>query len=1503
MSKSSSSWASLSEITLMFCICCATVARAQPPQPQNVPPPPARADQFNDDSEAMKQGSHRAFMLLRRQSVIQCMDIVREAIGRKDFLAAVPLMERVLSEPNSFIPSGTSTEIAAHEEVIRLARQMPPELRRRLEEQRRATANRDWELARTKGLDDVVSFIQQYRDLPSVLEAWWWLGCHERDHSRPCFAAEAFRRMADHPNATVLQTTIGLILAEEMLLDANCRDEAKSMLERLVKVDADLELRIEGRSIRLGQWLTDQHRHLPLDTLNEASRSPDIFQERLRRPVTQPIWKNPFTLTLGASLAAQEQRQRDLGISPVPLHRPLIIGDLIVLRKLEGIYAFQLSTGVNQWIRGNAEFREMDGMGLFDRAENQAAVTDWAQRRTQADSIFGRMSTDGRRLFAIQEPDRIREFSVDRDPTRRGLHSGPRFNKLCAYSLSDGNTEWELGGNRAEADASYRDCFFLGCPLVLDDALYVIAQRETEVLLLAIEPKQGSLIWSLTLGNVLLPVAEDLQRSRVACPIVWEDGLLLASTGAGAVVAVDPILRTLKWGYRYPARTITANDLLQGQNPSELRQMKESWWDSWREPFLGTIRPVRTTPGANATSSLRTPNVLVFESPESDQLHAVGLPDGELLWRIPRNNGLFLAGFIHDRVLVVEGDFVRAHDLSNGHQLWRTGTGELSGPGTLTGSILVLPLLSGGTMLLNTWNGEVISTSTTSESPLGVLVEADGGWVAYSRQSLMRLPRLGQVRDDIEEELRKQPDNESLRVRAAFLDLQAGKSESARGRLDGLQSSPARELRRQALIDALREIAVHHSNEDRSELAKQLKDLAEDVDYKFAAAAAIGNSALTVVDYIAAVDALLDGLSADLDRPEGQIRTASVIVRKDRVLLGLIDEAYRRAKPSDLPILDDLFQSRVRDARQNKDRFALQDLFQQWRGLDWSRRLAVQEHEKVFRNRSFNQIELRLLDAAGSDDPGIAMKSLEKLASHLDRGRASRDAWSIRERIRREFPGDLKQEGTNQSSPQTSEPGRLDSATRRPRPAWPETDPTYERLDHRNFGVFTLIPMHAEPGSLAERLDVSISRNGNEILFHGELFSRSGQDENQDQRLALGPTLSSFRGFSGAILRHGWGIGRIVILLVGSELHAISPLDDRGEPNPRPLWANPIDLQVSVSDTRVVKGRPGVNDGESILVDQSNRQIGKIGPVRAGYFCFQRGTKLVAAETETGRQLWERLDLPADATVLGDDHCVYLWREGNLVEVLSCVDGRKIEDRVWSESPSHMVHQRGSLVWTAIPSDNTRIELTDLRTGRRIWDRTDSKNAKVCVLDDETLAVVTTDGQLTLLGARTGAPLCPALNVNADSLDRIIAWHDDERWYLALARQVRELQAVQSLRNRVIRGTLYAIDRGAPKILWQRELDDEPLALDQSRVSPILVQVWRVVPKDNGTAGEGILRVIDKRTGKVILEDRREDLQPYFLLNSDPQQGIVELRLARETIRFHFASDPPTDAIQKVRDK
>ena len=209
------------------------------------------------------------------------------------------------------------------------------------------------------------------------------------------------------------------------------------------------------------------------------------------------------------------------------------------------------------------------------------------------------------------------------------------------------------------------------------------------------------------------------------------------------------------------------------------------------------------------------------------------------------------------------------------------------------------------------------------------------------------------------------------------------------------------------------------------------------------------------------------------------------------------------------------------------------------------------------------------------------------------------------------------------------------------------------------------------------------------------------------------------------------------------------PLDDRGEPH-----ASVTSLQLDMAPLNSelpqeswwhrepVQGQLGVRHDGVRLVDGFGRTLGGLGPVRPGYLCCRTQAKLTAIETQTGRRLWERIDLPPNCLTFGDDDRVYLWRTAeNTMQVLSAVDGRTIEERAWDVSPDDVLMQHDSRIWVVRRRPNTAIELRDVRENTVLWSRQFEKDAIPFAMDRDTVGVIEPVGLLHLLSADTGAPL------------------------------------------------------------------------------------------------------------------------------------------------------------------
>lgn len=461
-----------------------------------------------------------------------------------------------------------------------------------------------------------------------------------------------------------------------------------------------------------------------------------------------------------------------------------------------------------------------------------------------------------------------------------------------------------------------------------------------------------------------------------------------------------------------------------------------------------------------------------------------------------------------------------------------------------------------------------------------------------------------------------------------------------------------------------------------------------------------------------------------------------------------------------------------------------------------------------------------------------------------------------------------------------------------------------DAVNERNEQVYQLpVPLDVATGDLFERLDVSIDRQGRRVRF-------ASRDHRGFWEVALPPSPNSLRASSQLLA--GWGRGSLLLLRAGSELFAIAPFDDRGEPAARLLYA--IDLtggsMVLPDQVRLepVPGVLGIREDDVRVVTAFGRTLAAVGPVRSSYFCAIEKGRLVAYETLTGRMRWQRSALPVDAQVFGDETRVVIWSPARReLEVIRSLDGAPITARAWDAVPERLLTVLDTHAYVIeAEATSVRLRCEDLTTGAALWRSRWSAGATPFVLDQFTLGVVEPRGLLHLLHTTDGSPLGEALTVVVPQpLGKVVVSRDAERWYLGLSGQfdlaaaLQNAQMRQSYRMPTLEGPLYVINRQTGGIEWSQRLERTPWILDQSRTAPLLVQAYKLPPSDftNSRATDGIVRLFDKRTGATVYTKQDPNLIAWVSLLADADRSLVEVRLERETIRLRYAPQPPPPAM------
>ena len=1336
--------------------------------------------------------------------------------------------------------------------------------RARIEQQVRPAAEAALAAALASDDDQSLSqFLKRYGWTGMGASGWLARAARARDRAEWQQLSACGLRVLENAAATPAQRAQGLLCAIDGSLRSGGSDVALRLWAQWERSCRATQVRYAGAEVLLSDVIEPR-----LASLNTTAHN---VADQDNTPALLARWERPLRPegVIRDELARLARTARADGAVSFPALQPVVAGNVVVVRALDQLVACDIETGRELWHLVHPEYTRLkEHPALLENTNPvfRSASLDSLWRREQVETCYSRLTCDDTRVYTVEESSthsaaaRLRTPAFERDEES----PAPIFNQLAAFDLTTGDLAWRIGGGPASPSYPLGGVYFLGPPTPVDDTLFGVAQRDEDVGVYALDRHRGTLLWWVRVGHVERPLSTDLLRRAAACPVVWHDGLLLCPTAAGAVVAIEAATRQIRWIARPKDRQREV--VLPAPGTVRPKPRQDPYWDGWR-----TAQIVVADDRALCTSP---------ESPEWVLLH---LTTGEILRRGPRDGALAVAGIANDHAFLTESTAVRSVALATGQTRWRSAMGDVAGPGVLHDGHLLQPLADGTLAQINLQSGQLQSLCGGENLPTGSLTRTARGWLITGPTGLCALPNRATALT---------PDDDSSDARpllSARLQIQSGRAKEAWQQLQSQSSADSHALQVTAGCAWLEQEPAA-----RRELAPLLLKLASSADERFRVRLALLEAALAEQALPGAVDLLLEGLA---DHPEGTWPVPSDrprVVRRDRLLQGRLDQLLRSASPADRTLMEQRLQQQLEVVLTDPDPFALQRWLEGLGPLPWARQVTLQHAKGAFLGRTLLETELRLLDIAGSPSSVDYVAARIQLAEMLQAAGFPQDAAALWDRLIRSRPGTQTAAGETVSRLRQDLPDPSAAEAWPLRKPWADTQKTSNEDAHQ-FGSI----VHAEPGSPIDRLDVSIGRQGFWVQFIGE--GQAGP-----WRADLPSSSSPFRFVY--FLHETWGLGRLAIVRVGTELFGITPFDERGEPRAKVLWtvdtagaARAVSDQV---DIVMSHDRPGVRSDKLAIFDPAGREVSAVGPVRPGYLCYREQAVLRAVSTTTGSLLWERFDIPDGTVTFGDDDTVCLWQPttGRL-ELLSSLDGRTLAERTWSVQPDDLLQTIDTRAWVIERGPETVLKRVDVAHGTTEWSYRWPGEATPFLLDADTIGLLDTRGLLGIVSAETGALLTEPLTVPCPAaIDRIGVAVDGERWYVTWTPRLDNLWLLQrgqprsSLRMPFINGVLLAIDRSTHHVAWSRTLLEEPFPLDQLRNAPVLFQLWKL-PATGGTSsatlGEGRLRLIDKRTGEVSYETQSVNLQPYLSIQPNARSQLLDLRLTSETVRLHYRGEPP----------
>jgi outer membrane protein assembly factor BamB len=431
----------------------------------------------------------------------------------------------------------------------------------------------------------------------------------------------------------------------------------------------------------------------------------------------------------------------------VPAFRPLVIGDHLVLRTYDDVRVLCLAAEKNPggskaseifWVGAPGEGglvasldRIPEGRNILTGWLSQVPLPDLAQTIVE-NGLAGALSHDDQRVYWIdhltvpqpaQGPGVIKKGKkgkgvVNPEQEPDALRGRLEHSALWAMDLKSGKIAWCAANLGAFKQDPFPHSHFLGVPCPLKDKLYALNENNTgELRLVVLDAGRGTavstqLLDTLTTGQRF---TGSTRRQAHAAQVLADPSMVVCVPHAGKVFGVEPQGKKIAWTYEY-----------------------------------GTVMPAPGGPQQlgfwKDTPAVIHDGKVVFTTADSEEVHCLNLQDGRLLWKKRPPDGLYLAGVLGDKVLVVCNSSCRAMALKDGQDVWNVQAGVPSGVGVFDKHTYLLPVKSGATskapeiVYLDAERGQITGASPLKEMP-GNLALYRNQIVSVSATTVMALQR------------------------------------------------------------------------------------------------------------------------------------------------------------------------------------------------------------------------------------------------------------------------------------------------------------------------------------------------------------------------------------------------------------------------------------------------------------------------------------------------------------------------------------------------------------------------------------------------------------------------------------------------------------------------------------------------------------------------------------------------------------------------------------------
>jgi outer membrane protein assembly factor BamB/tetratricopeptide (TPR) repeat protein len=1235
----------------------------------------------------------------------------------------------------------------------------------------------------------------------------------------------------------------------------------------------------------------------------------------LRNSVSEPLIPDPDAEPL-ATLAESKPLQavvefvsnqkslRRLG--RIPSVQPLVVGDRVIFRTATGLHAID-KEGTPLWTAPQQDaLWELTRMGrewTLPEESPAAATTrngtttktpeeqlgsdivDGVQERLLDSTLYGTLSSDGERVFAVESddfrsPPFVQRFTVtDEGQLQLETRTLSKQNSLVAYDVQTGRLLWEQNWADSTSDSaedtSATPTEFLGVPLVAGSRLFVVVRVEDEVRLRQLDPATGESTREWMLQSDAPPPRRVFWTQqypaapgqRHACSPSFADGTIISLTPSNRVVAIDLRTGRLQWSWLGTRR----------------RKAPVRWrFNPWLQIAANAQRNAELDHWCDVSLVLADGCVLVA-TPDSNELTCLDQKDGAVRWSVQRRDGLYVAGVHDGRVIVIGRGGVRAFHLQDGSLAWPAGeivwpdAAMPSGSGYLSDDRYCVPLTSGEVVVIDLKSGQWVARSHSRKHVIpGNLVAMQGTVWSLGLDGLRRFASTETRSEELAARLASQPDDAVRLTDWAESLLNGGRVAEALVALRQAVDTDQKDRAEQLLARAVRD-GVPFDRADRSRLVDELDLSNGTLEQRVSLHAETALGFERQGDIGDALQSLMK--IVDLPITQKNLSGEKTLIREESVSRSVRIDRWFQSKSRDWyaavdgQVRKDIDQ-RVADFVRTNLRHSMT-----WFGQHSTAeatRLRLAEQLRKDDSDGDNQLlwELLLRQTIAANSRASADAALEQLEQGLSTIAPRRAA-----HIQRHARGD----------------GMIARVSGSP---WPDGTVQYsaEKRDPKSPYVQRVqFPVERYDGRLDEPLwlQLNVSQRKWSVLDASGRTRYTLQPVKNEK-----PTSYSYS----TNVTQARLIGPVLVVWSGMQVAAYRLQKDEG----KYLWSRQLyDPQNQPWVMRFVPRRVRRAGRRAAVV------FGNTGPsawravvANPGYVVLQHDQQLLALELNTGEVLWKHDGIPYDCDITGDEDIVAVIPP-DLDEAItfSALDGRELTRRPLTDGDDWVVLRGRLLVTWRARQQQAVMRCVDLQSGEEKWSRPFAVGTHYHSYRPDQISVLEPNGRFSVLDvasgqARTSAQLGPVKDLQG------LTVFESRGLYIVCAR-TPDAPAANGVIIRVnmsgnypgrlrVGGKLFAVNTRDGSVDWTAELPSQAVAPPVLSDVPLMASYYTLQKQKkqpNGaisTTHEYWLQVMNLNNGiiahKVRLTSGPQIDQQYF-----PEEACVKLHTRSNVTQFRFA--------------